>query len=106
MFANLEVPAGRANPAAEVLSVPAEAVIETGARKIVIVAEPGGFRPVEVETGVEADARIEVRKGLKADDKVVLSGQFLIDSEASLKAATTRMLGAPLTQGTGKGEGK
>lgn len=101
MFANLEFAQGTPR---EVLSIPAEAVIETGARKLVMLAEPGGaFKAIEVETGAEIDGRVEVKKGLNAGDKVVLSGQFLIDSEASLKSATTRMLGPPLTPGTAPG---
>jgi Cu(I)/Ag(I) efflux system membrane fusion protein len=80
----------------EALLVPAEAVIQTGKRSVVIVAqEDGRFTPVDVETGIEAEGRTEIRKGLAAGQKVVVSGQFLIDSEASLKAATTRMGDAP-----------
>lgn len=78
-----------------VLTVPSEAVIATGNRNIVIVAEDGGrFRPVVVETGAESDGATEIRNGLDEGQQVVVSAQFLIDSEASLKAATTRMEGA------------
>jgi Cu(I)/Ag(I) efflux system membrane fusion protein len=81
----------------EALVVPTEAVIHTGKRSVVIVAQDDGrFAPVDVETGIEADGRTEIRKGLEAGQKIVLSGQFLIDSEASLKAATTRMGDAPI----------
>jgi Cu(I)/Ag(I) efflux system membrane fusion protein len=81
----------------EVLQVPTEAVIQTGKRSVVIVAQDGGkFAPVDVETGIEAGGRTEIRKGLEAGQKVVVSGQFLIDSEASLKAVTTRMGDAPV----------
>jgi Cu(I)/Ag(I) efflux system membrane fusion protein len=80
----------------EVLLVPTEAVIQTGKRNVVIVAQDDGkFAPVDVEIGIEADGQTEIRKGLEAGRKVVISGQFLIDSEASLKAATTRMGDAP-----------
>jgi membrane fusion protein, copper/silver efflux system len=83
----------------EALLVPAEAVIQTGRRSVVIVAQDGGrFAPVEVETGIEADGRTEIRKGLEAGQKVVVSGQFLIDSEASLRAATMRMGEAPVSE--------
>jgi len=79
-----------------VLSVPAEAVIRTGRRSVVILAEDGGrFRPVEVETGIEAEDAIEIRRGLVAGQRVVASGQFLIDSEANLKSALARMEGMP-----------
>jgi Cu(I)/Ag(I) efflux system membrane fusion protein len=71
---------------AKTLFVPSEAVIRTGQRVVVMTAEAdGSFRPVEVETGLEAGGQTEIRRGLQAGQKVVLSGQFLIDSEASLK---------------------
>jgi Cu(I)/Ag(I) efflux system membrane fusion protein len=76
----------------EALLVPTEAVIQTGTRTVVIVAQgEGKFAPADVETGLEAGGQTEIRKGLEEGQKVVLSGQFLIDSEASLKASATRM---------------
>src|SRR5207245_8599160 len=48
----------------------------------------------EVELGFESGGKSEIRKGLSEGDKVVVSGQFLIDSEASLRASGTRMEGA------------
>ena len=80
----------------EVLLVPAEAVISTGKRTVVIVAQGDGkFAPVDVEVGLEADGQTEIRRGLQAGQKIVVSGQFLVDSEASLKASTMRMSEAP-----------
>jgi len=80
---------------AKALLVPSEAVIRTGERSVVIVAEgEGKFRPREVELGFESGGKSEIRKGLSEGDKVVVSGQFLIDSEASLRASGTRMEGA------------
>lgn len=76
----------------EVLLVPSEAVIRTGTRDVVIVAlGEGRFRATEVEVGAEARGRSEIRKGLKPGEQVVLSGQFLIDSEASLSGAIARL---------------
>jgi Cu(I)/Ag(I) efflux system membrane fusion protein len=76
----------------DVLFVPSEAVIQTGKRSVVVVAQGDGkFGPVEVETGTEANGQTEIRKGLEAGQKVVVSGQFLIDSEASLRATEARM---------------
>ena len=90
---------------AEVLAVPSEAVIKTGKRSVVIVAQPDGrFAPVEVETGIEANGRTEIRSGLEAGQRVVVSGQFLIDSEASLRAAEARM-SPTVHKGTGKVRG-
>jgi Cu(I)/Ag(I) efflux system membrane fusion protein len=72
--------------------VPSEAVIRTGKRIVVIVAQgEGRFAPVDVETGIESNGQTEIRKGVRAGDNVVVSGQFLIDSEANLKATITRM---------------
>lgn len=97
----------------EALLVPTEAVIQTGKRSVVIVErDVGKFVPVDVEIGIETNGRTEIRKGLEAGQKVVVSGQFLIDSEASLKATTTRMGDAPeMDSGksggtTHRGEGK
>jgi Cu(I)/Ag(I) efflux system membrane fusion protein len=73
------------------LFVPSEAVIRTGQRVVVMTAEAdGSFRPVEVETGLESGDKTEIRRGLQLGQKVVLSGQFLIDSEASLKGVEAR----------------
>ncbi|MDQ6620668.1 MAG: efflux RND transporter periplasmic adaptor subunit [Pseudomonadota bacterium] len=77
--------------AREALMVPSEAVIQTGKRTLVMLAQPDGkFSPVEVETGAETNGRTEIRSGLQAGQKVVTSGQFLIDSEASLRSFQTR----------------
>jgi membrane fusion protein, copper/silver efflux system len=96
MFANIDF---TPSTQAEVLLVPSEAVIQTGARKVVIVAyDNGKFEPVDVATGAEAMGQIEIRKGLAAGQKVVVSSQFLIDSESSLKTTTTRMSDAPATK--------
>jgi Cu(I)/Ag(I) efflux system membrane fusion protein len=82
--------------AQSMLTVPAEAVISTGKRSVVIVAEGGGkFRPVDVETGRDSGDMTEIRKGLTAGQKVVASGQFLIDSESSLKTTLNRLQSAP-----------
>jgi Cu(I)/Ag(I) efflux system membrane fusion protein len=95
------------------LLVPSEAVIRTGTRSVVVLAlGEGTFRPVEVVPGAEAEGRTEIRKGLEAGQKVVVSGQFLIDSEASLKGAMARMEGAPSAEtapsaaAVHRGEGK
>lgn len=76
--------------------VPTEAVIYTGRRTVVIVAEENGrFRPVEVQAGIESGGQTEIRKGLQAGQRVVVSSQFLIDSEASLKGVEARLNEAP-----------
>jgi Cu(I)/Ag(I) efflux system membrane fusion protein len=82
--------------AAKVLLVPTEAVIQTGRRTVVILAEDKGhFRPVDVEAGIESGGQTEVRRGLQLGQRVVVSSQFLIDSEASLRGVETRLIGKP-----------
>ena len=80
----------------EVLLVPSEAVISTGKRMVVVVAQGDGkFAPVDVQVGLDSNGQTEIRSGLQAGQKVVVSGQFLVDSEASLKASTARMSEMP-----------
>ena len=87
----------------EVLIIPSEAVIQTGRRSVVIVAQADGkFAPVDVQTGMEANGQTEIQTGLEVGQKVVVSGQFLIDSEASLRAGEARMGEAATHKGTGK----
>lgn len=82
--------------AAKTLLIPTEAVIQTGQRTVVMLAEANGrFRPVDVEIGTESNGQTEIKRGLQAGQKVVVSGQFLIDSEANLRATATRMEDAP-----------
>ena len=104
MFATVNfTPAARK----EALLVPSEALIRTGKRTVVVVAQGDGrFAPVDVQPGIEAQGETEIRQGLKAGDKVVLSGQFLIDSEASLRATETRMEGPASGPAFHKGTGK
>ena len=87
MFANVTI-GGVANGG---LVVPAEAVISTGRRNVVIVQRKGGFVPVEVDLGRTVGDRTEIKRGLNPDDIVVVSGQFLIDSEASLTGLLDRL---------------
>jgi Cu(I)/Ag(I) efflux system membrane fusion protein len=101
MFATLDF---AAPPNPESVLVPSEALIRTGERSHVIVAlGDGRFRAVQVEQGAESGGKSEIRKGLKPGDKVVLSGQFLIDSEASLTATISRLEGGGPEQKTHRG---
>jgi len=81
--------------------VPAEAVISTGRRNVVIVQRRGGFIPVEVEPGRTVGDMTEIRRGLAPNDIVVVSGQFLIDSEASLAGLVERLRRTPPAKSTG-----
>lgn len=68
------------------LMVPTEAVIASGTRSIVLVAQGDSLRPVVVTTGREIGNDTEILSGVDEGQKVVISGQFLIDSEANLKS--------------------
>jgi Cu(I)/Ag(I) efflux system membrane fusion protein len=87
MFASAQF-GGMNQPA---LLVPSEAVIRTGTRSLVMIAQPGGrYAPAEVKIGRESGGKTEVLAGLSEGEKVIVSGQFLIDSEASLSGIPAR----------------
>ena len=90
------------------LLVPAEAVLRTGRRTLVYVADvqAGRYRAVPVELGREVGDRLEVRSGLAEGDKVVVSGQFLIDSEASLSGVLPREAAASAPAAAASGGAK
>ena len=93
MFVTMQFMDMRAEKA---LLVPTEAVIQTGKRTVVMLAEENGrFRPVDVEAGIESSGQTEIKRGLQAGQRVVVSSQFLIDSEASLKGVEARLNDAP-----------
>jgi len=84
-----------------VLWVPGEAVIRTGHQALVMLAEEGGhYRPVEVRTGPENDGQTAILQGLQEGQQVVSSGQFLLDSEASLKGLDVTPLAPNLPTGS------
>ncbi len=79
-------------PKRDVLILPREALILSGERELVVKALGGGrFQPVEVETGMWRGNEVELRAGLDEGDEIVVSGQFLIDSESNLQASFRRM---------------
>lgn len=73
------------------LAVPTESIIATGQRKVIIVKNDKGFQPAEVVTGLESDGKTQILEGLSEGETVVASGQFLIDSEASLSGVLARL---------------
>jgi Cu(I)/Ag(I) efflux system membrane fusion protein len=82
MFTNVDLKIGLGRR----LAVPADAVINTGVRRIAYVDKgDGNFEPREVLTGVQTENLVEITAGLKAGDRVASSANFLIDSEAKLK---------------------
>lgn len=80
----------------QALAVPTESIIATGVRKVVIVQQGQGYKPVEVITGQEHNNQTEILQGLTEGDKVVASGQFLIDSEASLSGVMEKLVAKPM----------
>ena len=71
------------------LTVPQTAVLNSGDRQVVFVDRGNGyFEPRDVKTGAQMDDRIEILSGLKAGERIVTSGNFLIDSESQLKTAS------------------
>jgi membrane fusion protein, copper/silver efflux system len=86
MFVDVELPLNMP----EALTVPADAVLDSGRRKIVYVDRGSGvFEPRPVETGWRHDDRIAIIRGLGAADRVVTSGTFLLDSESRLELAAS-----------------
>jgi Cu(I)/Ag(I) efflux system membrane fusion protein/cobalt-zinc-cadmium efflux system membrane fusion protein len=81
--------------ATDAITVPAESVIRTGERDIVVVAlGDGRFAPREVVLGPRGDGFIQVLEGLTDGDEVVTSAQFLIDSESNLREAINKLMSA------------
>lgn len=78
----------------EAVVVPDQAIIRTGERTIAVMSLGGGyFDPREVKLGVSSDGLVQVLEGIKDGEKIVISSQFLIDSESNLKAAIQQMRG-------------
>lgn len=79
--------------------VPTLAVLRTGQRNLVVVAEgEGRFASREVKLGAEGDERVAVAGGLEAGERVVTSSQFLIDSESNLREAVQKLLATRKTE--------
>jgi RND family efflux transporter MFP subunit len=90
MYVNVS---SRAGGVANALVVPAQAVLHSGDRSVVIVAKDGGrFEPREVRLGMASEGMQQVTDGLSPGDQVVTSSQFLIDSESNLRAAISQLL--------------
>ncbi len=89
MFADVAI---EGLPQNNVLSIPREALIATGERESVVKSlGKGRFQPVNVVTGMRSGETVEILSGLEEGDQVVVSGQFLIDSESSLQASFRRL---------------
>ena len=77
------------------LSIPEQAVLDSGTEQIVFVAHEGGYlEPRKVQLGAKIDDRFIVLSGLESGEKIVTSGNFLVDSESQIKSALGAMGGA------------
>ncbi|HFQ4802232.1 TPA: efflux RND transporter periplasmic adaptor subunit [Vibrio vulnificus] len=104
MFANITL---QPVSDSEVLTVPKSSVIRSGGMTRVVLAEgEGKYRSARIETGREADDKVEVLQGLKQGDRIVTSAHFMLDSESSQSADLSRINGveAPAETAWAKGE--
>jgi Cu(I)/Ag(I) efflux system membrane fusion protein/cobalt-zinc-cadmium efflux system membrane fusion protein len=97
MYAHVEIESKLGDGA---LMVPTEAVLRTGVKNIVFIEkEEGKFIPREVKLGVETgNGSVQILEGIEENDTIVLSGQFMLDSESSIREAIRKM-----TAGGGEG---
>lgn len=96
MFAHISI-LGR--PKENILLVPLSSVIRTGhEQRVVLLQNDGSYQPVVVVAGEESGGMVEILSGIKENDRVVVSGQFLIDSESNMLADFSRMTPADAAQ--------
>jgi Cu(I)/Ag(I) efflux system membrane fusion protein len=96
MYANVEI---RVPAVSDVVRVPDEAILHSGDRNVLIVEkEKGYFEPRDVTIGATGEGYSQVLHGLHAGETVVVSSQFLIDSESNLKEAVSKMLAAQMSK--------
>ena len=89
MFARVII---RGDGTGDVLHVPREAIVRGGrVDRVVVALGQGRFRAQPVTLGVESDNRVAILDGLESSDRIVVSGQFLIDSESNIESAFGRM---------------
>ncbi|RFF28021.1 MULTISPECIES: efflux RND transporter periplasmic adaptor subunit [unclassified Wenzhouxiangella] len=90
MYARVSI---AADPHPDTLVVPTQSIIRTGqGERVILALGEGRFRPAEVVTGLESDGVTEITDGLAEGERIVVSSQFLIDSEASADASLLRMV--------------
>lgn len=92
MFVDVELPV----TLPEMLSVPSEALIDSGLKKTLFIERsPGLFEPREVQTGRSFGSSVEIVSGLKKGERIAISGTFLLDSESRMKTAAAGISGTP-----------
>ncbi|MCU7886318.1 MAG: efflux RND transporter periplasmic adaptor subunit, partial [Candidatus Thiodiazotropha sp. (ex Lucinoma annulata)] len=90
MFVHVDLTEGTSKE--NIVTVPREAIMLTGEREIIVKSlGKGHFQPVEVKTGIWGDGGVEILSGISEGDVVVVSGQFLIDSESNLQSSLLRI---------------
>ena len=90
MFADVTI---HASPREDVIVVPSEAIVRSGLQEqVFVVREPGKFEPRKVETGLSGEGVTEIRSGVSSGEEVVVSAQFLIDSESKLRESAAKMM--------------
>ncbi len=104
MYANVKIYGGAKD---NVIVIPIEGLIRTGRMdRVIIDIGEGRFEAREVSAGIESGDYVEIISGVNAGDKIVISGQFLVDSEASMRASLMRMSDAPNNSTDGSMESK
>jgi Cu(I)/Ag(I) efflux system membrane fusion protein len=102
MFAEVVI---KSDKRLDTIVIPSEAVIRSGqSDRVFVVRAPGKFEPVIVELGFQSAGQVAVLKGIEDGDEVVVSAQFLVDSESSLREATRKMMEIPDTEPDGSTE--
>jgi len=90
MFAEVVI---KSDKRIDTIVIPSEAVIRSGqSDRVFVVRAPGKFEPVIVKLGIQSGGQVAVLEGIEDGDEVVVSGQFLVDSESSLREATAKMM--------------
>ncbi|WP_198263597.1 efflux RND transporter periplasmic adaptor subunit [sulfur-oxidizing endosymbiont of Gigantopelta aegis] len=96
MYADITI---KSSQSVEAIIVPSEAIIRSGNNaQVFVVHGSGKFEPHNVTLGIESNGQVAILDGIKANDRVVTSGQFLIDSESKLREATAKMISASKTK--------
>ena len=102
MFAEVVI---KSDKRLDTVVIPSEAVIRSGrSDRVFVVRAPGKFEPVIVKLGFQSAGQVAVLEGIEDGDEVVVSAQFLVDSESSLREATRKMMEIQDTEPAGSTE--
>ncbi len=102
MFAEVVI---KSDKHVDTVVIPSEAVVRSGkSERVFVVRAPGKFEPVIVKLGIQSAGQVAVLEGIEDGDEVVVSAQFLLDSESSLREATAKMMEVEDTEPAGSAE--